>query len=84
MKRTPSEVRDETAALFGTRLREVRLALGVTQGELARRARTSRQALVRAETGRRAPCPMLDTAVRYAAALGVPLSHLLCVFDPVR
>lgn len=82
MRRTPTEIKADTTARFGARLREVRIALSLTQSQLGKRVGTSRTNIGRLETGR-GPCPMLDSVVRYADALGVPPSHLLCVLDPV-
>jgi len=59
----------------GWEVRRLRLAVGWTQDELARRAATSQPAIAYLESGRR--MPMLSTLQRLAAALGRDLVVML-------
>jgi DNA-binding XRE family transcriptional regulator len=61
---------------LGGRLRASRQEAGLTQAELARKARTSRIYLSFLETGRRAS-PSLGVLRRLARALGVTLAELV-------
>lgn len=62
---------------LGARLRELRLAAGLTQAELARRTGIHRPNIARVEAGRHTPS--LDTLARLASAIGVPTTHVLSV-----
>jgi DNA-binding XRE family transcriptional regulator len=55
-------------------LRHRRIALGLTQGELAERAGVSRQLVAAVEAGRNTPS--VDAALRLAAALGTTVERL--------
>ncbi len=60
---------------IGTQVRQIRLARGLTQRELAERAGVSEPTVIsRIERG--GQVPRLDTAARIAHALGVPLGEL--------
>ncbi len=61
---------------LGTRLRELRVAKGLTQEELADRAGLHRVHVTQLEGGRY-QSPRLDTLGRLAKALGVSLGRLL-------
>lgn len=54
---------------FSRRLRELRMAAGLSQAQLARAAGVGRQYVYQLEAGRRAPS--WDVVQRLAAALGV-------------
>ena len=60
---------------LGARLRELRLAAGLTQAELARRTGIHRPNIARVEAGRHTPS--LDTLARIANAIGVSTTHVL-------
>lgn len=62
-------------ASLGARLRELRLAAGLTQAELARRTGIHRPNIARVEAGRHTPS--LETLARLAGAIGVPTSRVL-------
>jgi DNA-binding XRE family transcriptional regulator len=62
-------------ARLGARLRELRLAAGLTQAELARRTGIHRPNIARVEAGRHTPS--LETLSRLANASGVPTSRVL-------
>jgi transcriptional regulator with XRE-family HTH domain len=57
------------------RVKALRLERGMTQAELAKRARISRMHVIRIETARQAPT--LGVMERLAKALGVPVTALL-------
>lgn len=57
-----------------SRLKDARLAVGITQGELAARAGVSRQLISAVEVGRH--LPRIDAALALAAALGVRVDDL--------
>jgi DNA-binding XRE family transcriptional regulator len=61
--------------LLGERIRELREAKGLSQGELERRSGLLRCYIARVEHGH--TVPSLETLERLAAALGVPLYRLL-------
>jgi transcriptional regulator with XRE-family HTH domain len=67
---------------FGANLLRVRQARRLSQESLAERAGIHRTQISMFETGRRQP--MLETSIRLAAALEVPLSTLLegIAFEP--
>lgn len=60
---------------MGQRLRRLREARGLTQADLAKKARITREYVVRLEAG----CydPTLSVSARLAKALGVPVTRLL-------
>ncbi len=60
---------------LGRRLRELRMAAGLTQAELARRTGIHRPNIARVEAGRHTPS--LDTLARIAHAIGVPTTQVL-------
>lgn len=60
---------------LGARLKELRLAAGLTQAELARRTGIHRPNIARVEAGRHTPS--LETLSRIAGAIGVPTTHVL-------
>ena len=66
---------DEIVARFAQRLRELRLARGMSQAELARQAQVTTNYISRLEGGGAAPG--IDLAARLAAALGVPVADSL-------
>lgn len=60
---------------LGQRVRELRLAAGLTQAELARRTGIHRPNIARVEAGRHTPS--LETLARLANAIGVPTTAVL-------
>jgi len=60
---------------LGQRIRELRLAAGLTQAELARRTGIHRPNIARVEAGRHTPS--LETLARLATAIGVPTTAVL-------
>jgi transcriptional regulator with XRE-family HTH domain len=60
---------------MGQRLRRLREARGLTQAKLAKKARITREYVVRLEAGRYDPT--LSVSSRLAKALGVPVTELL-------
>ena len=60
---------------LGQRIRELRLAAGLTQAELARRTGIHRPNIARVEAGRHTPS--LETLSRLATAIGVPTTRVL-------
>jgi DNA-binding XRE family transcriptional regulator len=60
---------------LGARVRELRVAAGLTQAELARRTGIHRPNIARVEAGRHTPS--LETLARLAAAIGVPTASVL-------
>ena len=66
---------DEIVARFGQKLRELRLARGLSQAELARQAAVTTNYISRLEGGGAAPG--IDLVARLALALGVPVADLL-------
>jgi transcriptional regulator with XRE-family HTH domain len=81
----------ESAPDSGNRLRDHRLASGLTQADLAERAGVSRQLIAAAETGHNTPA--VDAAIRLAHALGssvealfapAPRSVLAALDEPLR
>lgn len=60
---------------LGQRIRELRLAAGLTQAELARRTGIHRPNIARVEAGRHTPS--LETLARLASAIGVPTTAVL-------
>lgn len=66
---------DPIVARFGHQLRELRLARGMSQAELARQADVTVNYVSRLEGGGAAPG--IDLVARLALALGVPVADLL-------
>jgi DNA-binding XRE family transcriptional regulator len=60
---------------LGQRIRELRLAAGLTQAELARRTGIHRPNIARVEAGRHTPS--LETIARLASAIGVSTTRVL-------
>lgn len=71
--------RGNEGEVFGERLREVRLARGLTQLQLAERCGTSIAAISHIERGTKVPT--LTTLVRLADALDCRVTRLVEVFD---
>lgn len=65
---------------LGARLRELRLAAGLTQAELARRTGIHRPNIARVEAGRHTPS--LETLARIANAIGVSTTQVLVSREP--
>lgn len=65
---------------LGARLRELRLAAGLTQAELARRTGIHRPNIARVEAGRHTPS--LETLARIASAIGVSTTQVLVSREP--
>jgi transcriptional regulator with XRE-family HTH domain len=74
--------RGNEGELFGERLREVRLARGLTQGQLAELCGTSVAAISHLERGTKVPT--LTTLVRLADALECRVTKLVEVLDRQR
>jgi transcriptional regulator with XRE-family HTH domain len=72
---------DAIVTRFGQRLREVRLARGMSQSELARQAAVTTNYVSRLEGGGAAPG--IDLVARLALALGVPVADLLPMTPPL-
>lgn len=66
---------DAIVARFGQKLRELRLARGMSQAELARQAEVTTNYISRLEGG--GAEPGIDLVARLALALGVPVADLL-------
>lgn len=69
----------EEAAVFGPHLRELRLARGLTQAELADRSRTNVIFISKLERG--VTTPTIGMLLRLAAALDCRMVDLVEVFD---
>jgi Zn-dependent peptidase ImmA (M78 family)/transcriptional regulator with XRE-family HTH domain len=65
----------ETSAELGLRIREARLAHGLSQGQLAERLEIDRSALVRIEAGDRKVTAL--ELLHLSEALGVPVAHFM-------
>jgi transcriptional regulator with XRE-family HTH domain len=76
---TPEWVRARRREI-GQQLRQARIQAGLTQEGLDGRSGIDRQAINRIEQGHAAP--RLDTLIRLAAAIGVPLAHLVREEEP--
>src|SRR3954447_16450120 len=72
---------DAIVARFGVRLRELRLARGMSQAELARQAEVTTNYISRLEAGRAAPG--IDLVARFCTALGVAIAALVPLAAPV-
>jgi transcriptional regulator with XRE-family HTH domain len=69
----------EEGALFGARLREIRIERGLTQPDLAGRVGTSASNISDLERG--VKVPTLTTIARLASALGCKVTELVQVLD---
>jgi transcriptional regulator with XRE-family HTH domain len=65
--------------IFGARLRELRLARGLTQAQLAERARSNKPFISNLERGR--TTPTLGMLIRLAQALDCRVTDLVKIFD---
>jgi len=65
--------------IFGARLRELRLARGMTQEQLAERSRSNKPFISNLERGR--TTPTLGMLIRLAEALDCRVTELVDVFD---
>lgn len=65
--------------IFGARLRELRLARGMTQAEIATRSRSNESFISNLERGR--TTPTLGMLIRLAEALECRVADLVKVFD---
>ena len=65
--------------IFGPHLRELRLARGLTQAQLAERSDTNPMFISKLERG--VTTPTIGTLVRLAKALGCNVTELVKVFD---
>ena len=65
--------------IFGARLRELRLARGLTQEQLAERSRSNKPFISNLERGRTSPT--LGMLIRLAEALDCRVAELVDVFD---
>jgi transcriptional regulator with XRE-family HTH domain len=79
-KRKKTIRHDEIVARFGQKLRELRLARGMSQAELARLAEVTTNYISRLEGGGAAPG--IDLVARIGLALGVPIADLLPTTTP--
>jgi transcriptional regulator with XRE-family HTH domain len=79
-KQRPRKRHEEVVARFATRLRELRAGLGMTQAELAKKAKVTETYIGRLEAGRAAPG--VDLVGRLAEALGTTIAGLLPATDP--
>jgi transcriptional regulator with XRE-family HTH domain len=70
----------ETVRLFAARLRELRIARGMTQGELARQSLVTLSYISRLENGGAAPG--IDLVAQLAEALGTTIADLLPAQTP--
>jgi transcriptional regulator with XRE-family HTH domain len=69
----------EEGEIFGPHLRALRIARGLTQAELAKRADTNTMFISKLERG--VTTPTIGTLVRLARALGCSVAQLVDVFD---
>ena len=74
-----SELTREEGAVFGPHLRELRLARGLTQAELADRSRSNVIFISRLERG--VTSPTLGMLLRLAEGLDCRVAKLVAVFD---
>jgi transcriptional regulator with XRE-family HTH domain len=72
----------EEGAIFGPHLRELRLARGLTQAELANRSRSNVIFISRLERG--VTTPTLGMLLRLSEALGCQITELVEVFNTGR
>jgi transcriptional regulator with XRE-family HTH domain len=81
MPRPKKRIRhDEIVARFGAKLRELRLARGMSQGELAQKAEITTNYVSRLEAGGAAPG--IDLVARLCQALGVVIADLVPLAAP--
>src|SRR5581483_8141416 len=80
MAKRPQKRQDEIVGRFAARLREVRLARGMTQAELAAVAKVTETYITRLEAGRAAPG--IDLVNRLAKGLSTTVADLLPQDDP--
>lgn len=73
------ENRGDEAAVFGHHLRELRLARGLTQAQVAERCGAMVPVISNLERGM--TVPTLSTLIHLAAALECTMSELVVVFD---
>jgi transcriptional regulator with XRE-family HTH domain len=76
------ENRGDEAAVFGRHLRELRLARGLTQAQVAERCGTMVPVISNLERGM--TVPTLSTLLHLATAMGCTMSDLVRVFDSER
>jgi transcriptional regulator with XRE-family HTH domain len=74
-----TEPKGDYSQIFGRRLRELRVAAGLTQKQLAERSGTSSAAISNFEAGNNSPT--LGTLVRLAHAIECNVSELVTVLD---
>lgn len=80
-KRIVRIIQDEAVRLFAARLKEVRLARGLSQAELGRRANVTASYIWRLETA--GASPGIDLVARLAQALGTTSHDLLPAGPPI-
>jgi transcriptional regulator with XRE-family HTH domain len=73
------EKRGDEAAVFGRHLRELRLARGLTQAQVAERCGTMVPVISNLERG--VTVPTLSTLLHLAKALGCRPSELVAIFN---
>jgi transcriptional regulator with XRE-family HTH domain len=73
------ENRGDEASVFGSHLRELRLARGLTQAQIAERCGTMVPVISNLERG--VTVPTLSTLIHLAAALDCRVAELVEVFD---
>ena len=73
------ENRGDEAVVFGRHLRELRLARGLTQAQVAERCGTMVPVISNLERGR--TVPTLSTLLHLAVALGCSMCELVAIFD---
>ncbi|HXA17103.1 MAG TPA: helix-turn-helix transcriptional regulator [Thermoanaerobaculia bacterium] len=76
------ENRGDEAVVFGRHLRELRLARGLTQAQVAERCGTMVPVISNLERGM--TVPTLSTLLHLGSALECTLCDLVKVFDPER
>jgi transcriptional regulator with XRE-family HTH domain len=79
-KRRPVKRQDEIVGRFAARLREVRLARGMTQADLAEAAKVTETYVTKLEAGRAAPG--IDLVNRLAKGLSTTVADLLPQDEP--
>jgi transcriptional regulator with XRE-family HTH domain len=79
-KRNVRIIQDEAVRLFAARLKEVRLARGLSQAELGRRANVTASYIWRLESA--GASPGIDLVARLAEALGTTSHDLLPASQP--
>jgi putative transcriptional regulator len=71
-----------TGGIVGNKVRRVRLAMGLTQQQLAEMSDLARQSIISIEKGRFTPT--IETALKLARALESPLESLFWLEDGDR